>query len=91
MREASLKCGFHPRDFKAGESPTANLVAEVVREGMDTGHFRRDEVWEIVFAMGAMSHGLIILYLGGRTDMTAARFRAFYRQSFRRYILGIRE
>ncbi len=87
LREGARR---YPRDFKAGDSPTASLVAEVVREGMGSGHFRRDDVWEIVFAMGAMSHGLIMLYLGGRTHMTAARFRAFYRQSFRRYIHGIR-
>ena len=80
----------YPRDFKAGDSPTANLLAKAVREGMDRGHFRQDDVWEIVFAMGALSHGLIMLYLGGRTNMTASRFRIFYRQSFRRYLHGIR-
>ena len=81
----------YPADFKAGYSPTANLLARVVREGMESGYFRRDDVWEIVFAMGALSHGLIMLYLGGRINMTASRFRAFYRQSFRRYIRGIHE
>ncbi len=80
----------YPRDFKAGDSPTANLLAKVVQEGMDIGHFRQDDAWEIVFAMGALSHGLIMLYLAGRTNMTASRFRDFYRQSFRRYINGIR-
>jgi len=81
----------YPADFKAGYSPTANLLARVVREGMESGYFRRDDVWEIVFAMGALSHGLIMLYLGGRTNMNASRFRIFYRQSFRRYIRGIRK
>ena len=80
-----------PRDFKAGDSATANQLVGVVREGMEIGHFRHDDVWEIVFAMGALSHGLIMLYLGGRTNMTASRFRIFYRQSFRRYIHGIRK
>jgi len=80
----------YPRDFKAGDSPTANLVVKVVQEGMDIGHFRQDDVWEIVFAAGALSHGLIMLYLGGRTNMTASRFRDFYRRSFRRYFHGIR-
>ena len=41
--------------------------------------------------MGAMSHGLIMLYLGGRMDMTPAGFRALYRRSFRRLIHGIRK
>jgi hypothetical protein len=48
-------------------------------------------VWEIVFEMGALSHGLIMLYLGGRMAVPPARFRAFYRRSFRRYIHGIRK
>ena len=81
----------YPRDFKAGLSPTANLMAGVVQEGMKSGYFREDDAWEIVFEMGALSHGLIMLYLGGRMDVPPARFRAFYRRSFRRYIHGIRK
>ena len=80
----------YPRDFKAGASPSANLMAEAVRQGMESGYFREDDVWEIVFEMGALSHGLIMLYLGGRMGMTPARFRALYRRSFRRYMHGIR-
>jgi AcrR family transcriptional regulator len=76
----------YPQDFKAGRSPTANLMTEVVQEGMDSGYFRKDDAWEIVFEMGALSHGLIMLYLG----IPPAKFRAFYRRSFRRYIHGIR-
>jgi AcrR family transcriptional regulator len=81
----------YPRDFKAGLSPTANLMAGVVQEGMKSGYFRKDDVWEIVFEMGALSHGLIMLYLGGRMGVPPASFRAFYRRSFRRYIHGIRK
>lgn len=80
----------YPQDFKAGSSPTANLMAEAVRKGMESGYFREDDVWEIVFEMGALSHGLIMLYLSGRMGVTPARFRALYRRSFRRYIHGIR-
>jgi len=80
-----------PKDFKAGESPTANVVAEVVAEGMKSGVFRPDDVWEIVFEIGALSHGLIMLYLGGRLGASEHRFRDRYRRSFRRYIRGIRK
>ena len=66
----------YPRDFKAGLSPTANLMVETVKEGMESGHFRKDDAWEIVFAMGALLHGLIMLYLGGRVEATPAGFRA---------------
>jgi AcrR family transcriptional regulator len=86
-REGARK---YPRDFKAGRSPTANLMVDVLKEGMESGFFRKDDPWEIVFEMGALSHGLIMLYLGGRMDMPTARFRALYQRSFRRYIHGIR-
>jgi len=81
----------YPRDFKAGRSPTANLMVELVQRGIESGYFRNDDAWEIVFAMGALSHGLIMLYLGGRMGVSLAHFRAFYRRSFRRYIRGIRK
>ena len=80
----------YPEDFKAGRSPTANLMFDVVREGMASGYFREDDIWEIVFETGALSHGLIMLYLGGRMGVSAAEFRALYGRSFRRYIHGIR-
>jgi AcrR family transcriptional regulator len=80
----------YPRDFKAGRSPTVNPMAQLVLEGMRVGDFRTDDHWEITFEMGALSHGLIMLYLGGRIDATPARFRALYRRSFQRYIHGLR-
>jgi AcrR family transcriptional regulator len=80
----------YPQDFKARKSPTATLMADVIAEGMARGEFKRDDCWEIAFEMGALSHGLIMLYLGGRIDMAPAAFRALYRRSFRRYIDGIR-
>jgi hypothetical protein len=40
--------------------------------------------------MSALSHGLIMLYLGGHMDVPPTRFRAVYRRSFRKYIRGIR-
>jgi len=81
----------YPRDFKASRSPTANLMVEVVQEAMASGYFRDDDAWEIVFEMGALSQGLIMLYLGGRIEVPRSNFRALYRRSFRRYIHGIRK
>jgi len=79
----------YPRAFVAGTSPTANLMADVIREGMQNGYFRKDNEWEIVFEMGALSHGLIMLFLAGRMGVSKEEFRAFYRRSFRRYFHGI--
>ena len=80
----------YPRDFRARKSPTATLMVDVVTEGMETGEFKQDDAVEITFEMGALSHGLIMLYLGDRMDVTPAQFRALYRRSFRRYFDGIR-
>jgi AcrR family transcriptional regulator len=80
----------YPRDFKAGKSPTANLMVDVLKEGMASGYFRKDDPWEIAFEMGGLSHGLIMLYLGGRMNVSAKSFRALYQRSFRRYVHGIR-
>jgi AcrR family transcriptional regulator len=79
-----------PRDFKAGRSPTGNLAVAILQEAMDRGELRRDDPWEITFEMGALVEGLIMLYLGGRFDGSAAKFRALVRRSLRRYFHGIR-
>jgi AcrR family transcriptional regulator len=79
-----------PEDFRARRSPTATLSADIIARGMETGDFRKDDVWEIVFESGAMMQGLVMLYLGGRMALSPAEFRAFIRRSFERYLNGIR-
>jgi AcrR family transcriptional regulator len=81
----------YPRDFAAGKSPTANLFAELIREGIASGYFRETDVWAIVFETGALWQGLMMLYLGGRVSMSATRFRAFCHESIGRYMRGIRK
>jgi len=78
-----------PQDFRAGLSPTANPSARVLKEGMEAGVLHEDDVWEIVFEMGAMLQGLIMLYLGGRVAMSEKQFREYCRRSFERYLHGI--
>ena len=79
-----------PRDFKARRSPTASVMADLIAGGMADGELKPDTDWEIGFEMGALLQGLIMLYLGGRMELTPAGFRAYYRRSFRRYLHGIR-
>jgi len=80
----------YPNDFRERRSPTANLSADVLERGMETGYFTKDDVWEIVFETGALLQGLVMLYLDGRMAMTPAQFRAFCHRSFGRYMNGIR-
>jgi AcrR family transcriptional regulator len=78
-----------PRDFVAGKSPTATVVAEQVQRAMDAGLLRRDDVWEVEMAAAGLAHGLIVLYLGGRSHLPPAKFRQFYRRSLRRLLHGL--
>jgi AcrR family transcriptional regulator len=80
----------YPEDFRMRRSPTANVSADVIARAMETGYFRKDDVWEIVFETGALMQGLIMLYLGGRMAMSSSEFRAFCHRSFGRYLNGIR-
>jgi AcrR family transcriptional regulator len=80
----------YPRDFKAGRSPTANLFVEALRAGMASGELREDDPWEVTFEVGALLEGFLMLYLGGRIDVSAGRFRALIKRSFRRHLHGIR-
>src|SRR4051812_5438491 len=55
-----------PDDFRAGRSPTINLVAETVEEAMQAGVIRKDDKWEIAMDLWAFAHGHIALYRAGR-------------------------
>jgi hypothetical protein len=67
-------------------------MAELVEEGIASGYFReKTDVWAIVFETGALWQGLMMLYLGGRVSMSAARYRSFCHQSLRRYMDGVRK
>lgn len=79
----------YPQDFKARRSPTANPTADVLAEGMESGVFSRNDPWEITLEIGALYQGLILLYLGGRLDISPGEFRALYRRAIQRYIHGI--
>jgi AcrR family transcriptional regulator len=74
----------YPRDFRAGRSPTANLVAQVLDEL--TGGKSSKNGWQVAFEIGALSHGLIMLYLGGRIEASVSRFRALHRRALWRYL-----
>ncbi len=79
-----------PTDFKAGRSPTVNLAVAIVKEGMEHNEFRQDDPWEVVFELGAMVQGFVMLYFGGRIDATPSGFRKLCLRAFRRHLHGIR-
>jgi AcrR family transcriptional regulator len=81
---------IYPADFKAGHSPTFNPTVNILERAMRTGDLRRDDPAEIAFELSALSHGLIVLYLGGRVTQSQKAFRALYQRSLRRYLHGLR-
>jgi AcrR family transcriptional regulator len=80
----------YPEDFKAGRSPTFNPTVAILEEAMRAGELRPDDPIEIAFELSALSHGLIVLYLGGRVAQTEKEFRLLHQRSFRRYLNGLR-
>ena len=61
-----------------------------IATAMESGYLRKDDVWEIVFETGALMHGLVMLYLGGRMAMSPRSSRSYCHRSFGRYFNGIR-
>jgi AcrR family transcriptional regulator len=80
----------YPDDFRAGRSPTINLVAETVSEAMQAGVIRKDDKWEIAMDLWALVHGYVALYRAGRFGLDEAGFRNLLRRSYRRYIHGLK-
>jgi AcrR family transcriptional regulator len=80
----------YPRDFKAGRSPTFNPTVNILEQAMRAGELRPGDPVEIAFELSALSHGLIVLYLGGRVAQSDKEFRSLYQRSFRRYLDGLR-
>lgn len=81
---------IYPKDFKAGRSPTFNPTVKILEEAMRGGELQPDDPVEIAFELSALSHGLILLYLGGRVAKNEKQFRILHQRSFRRYLDGLR-
>ncbi|NID13903.1 TetR/AcrR family transcriptional regulator [Luteibacter yeojuensis] len=75
-----------PEDFRARRSPTLNLIADAIVEGMAGGTLRKLDEWDLAMDLWAHAHGLIALYRAGRFSHDEKRFRAFYLASTGRLI-----
>ena len=79
-----------PDDFRARRSPTLNLTADTVAYWMQKGRLRRDDVWEIAMEMWAHVHGYLMLYRGGRFNLSEEEFRILVQRSLRRLVNGLK-
>lgn len=80
----------YPEDFRAGHSPTFNVVLNAVVEGMAQGVLKQDDPYDVTMALWAQQHGLVALYRAGRFSYDETQFRVFYKQSVRRLIDGLK-
>ncbi|MFC4763809.1 TetR/AcrR family transcriptional regulator [Dyella koreensis] len=80
----------YPEDFRAGLSPTFNVIVDAIVEGMAKGVLKQDDPHDVAMAIWAQQHGLIALYRAGRFSYDEAQFRAFCKQSLGRLIDGIK-
>ncbi len=78
-----------PKDFRARRSPTLNPVADMVAAAMQRGDLKKDDVWEIAFALWAHVHGYIMLYRCGRIGLSEREFRQLLHRSLRRFLHGL--
>lgn len=67
-----------PEDFRQRRSPTLNVIADRLSEGMRKGLLREGDPWDIAMTLWALAHGLITLYRAGRFSYDDRQFRAFY-------------
>ena len=79
----------YPEDFRAGRSPTANVIHDAVLHAQHHHLLRAGDPWDIAMSLWAHSHGLIALYRAGRFNFDAQRFRAFHEASVHHLLDGL--
>jgi AcrR family transcriptional regulator len=77
-----------PEDFRNRQSPTLNVIADTLIEGMRQGVLRQDDPWDLAMTFWAHTHGLIALYRAGRFSYDEKQFRTFYLESLERLVNG---
>jgi AcrR family transcriptional regulator len=78
-----------PDDFRARRSPTLTPVADTVTRWIKKGKLKPDDAWEIAMALWAQAHGYLMLYRGGRFNLSEEEFRKLIHRSLRRLLHGL--
>jgi AcrR family transcriptional regulator len=78
-----------PDDFRGRQSPTLNLVFDIVSSWMKLGKLKRDDAWEISMELWAQAHGYLALWRGGRFHLSEDEFRKLVHRSLRRLLYGL--
>ncbi|HUZ04155.1 MAG TPA: TetR-like C-terminal domain-containing protein, partial [Acidobacteriaceae bacterium] len=78
-----------PDDFRARQSPTLNLVFDMVSSWMKLRKLKRDDAWEISMMLWAHTHGYLTLWRAGRFHLSEDEFRKLVHRSLRRLLYGL--
>lgn len=79
-----------PKDFRARRSPTLNPVADMIAVEMEKSRLKKDDVWEVAFALWAHVHGYVVLYRAGRIALSEKQFRGLLHRSIGRFLHGLK-
>jgi len=79
-----------PAGFRDRQSPTLNVLADLLREAMRDGTFREDDEWDVAILLAALVHGFAQLYNGGRIGLTPNQFRELCHASVGRVLHGVK-
>ncbi|MBT8488617.1 MAG: TetR/AcrR family transcriptional regulator [Gemmatimonadetes bacterium] len=78
-----------PDDIEALQQATSQFWLDRVRECMDTGVLRKGDPEEASMTMWAHAHGMVQLYQQGCLLVEADDFRALFKASGRRLMMGV--
>jgi AcrR family transcriptional regulator len=80
----------YPDDFRAGRSPTLTPLAAMVRQAMKDDFLRPDDPWEVAIELWAHVHGYVMLFRGGRINLSEEEFFVLVHRSIKRLINGLK-
>jgi AcrR family transcriptional regulator len=79
-----------PEDFRERRSPTLNPLADTVTKWIERGKLKQDDVWEVALQLWAHAHGYVMLYRGGRFNLSQDEFKKLLNRSIRRMLHGLK-
>ena len=65
-------------------------MADAIAATMEQGYLKKDDVWEVAFALWAHVHGYVMLYRAGRIGLSERKFRELVHRSLRRFVHGLK-
>ncbi len=80
----------YPDDFRAGPSPTLTPLAAMVKQAMKENFLRPDDPWEVAIELWAHVHGYVMLFRGGRINLSEEEFFVLVHRSIKRLINGLK-